>query len=137
MTILVDYQGDLRCTAAATGSTHVLTTDAPQAIGGKGEYLSPTDLVAVALATCVTTMLGTVAQRSSLELKGMQVRVEKEMTTTGPRRVATIRLTIVMPLGTSISAADRQKLERAAQSCPVKQSLHPDVQVAIEFVYPS
>lgn len=134
MTIIVDYHGNLRCTATHDDGAHVLTTDAPQAMGGKGEHGSPTDLVALALGTCVLTMLGAVAQRSGLDLAGMQARVAKEMT---PQRIGTMKLTIVLPAGKSLSETDRQKLERAAQACPVKQSLHPDIDVTMEFVYPA
>jgi len=136
MTITVDYQGNLRCTATSNESTDPLTTDAPKKLGGKGEAISPTELVAAALGTCVMTMLGAVAQRSGLDLAGSQVQVEKEMSATPPSRISQMKVTIVLPPDKSISEADRQKLERAAQSCPVKQSLHPEINIAIQFVYP-
>lgn len=136
MTITVDYQGNLRCTATRSESTHTLTTDAPKGIGGKGEAMSPTDLVGVALGTCVITMVGAVAQRSGLDLAGSQVRVEKETAAPGSNQIKVLKLTIVLPPGKPISETDRQKFERAAQSCPVKQSLHPEINVVMQFVYP-
>ena len=33
--------------------------------------------------------------------------------------------------------AERAKLEAAAKTCPVKQSLHPEVKTPVEFVYRS
>ena len=41
-----------------------------------------------------------------------------------------------MPKGLKLSDAERSKLENAARLCPVKQSLHPEVEVPVEFVYP-
>jgi uncharacterized OsmC-like protein len=35
-----------------------------------------------------------------------------------------------------LSKADRKRLEQAAEICPVKQSLHPEVQIAMRFEYP-
>ena len=43
---------------------------------------------------------------------------------------------LVFPGGKTLAPADRAKLEAAARVCPVKQSLHPDVKVQMEFVYP-
>jgi putative redox protein len=34
-----------------------------------------------------------------------------------------------------LRSEDRQKLERAAHTCPVHKSLHPDVQTPITFTW--
>jgi len=43
---------------------------------------------------------------------------------------------MVFPAGKALSPADRARLEAAAKTCPVKQSLHPEVHAPVEFVYP-
>jgi putative redox protein len=132
----VQYQGHLHCLAKHGPSKKVLETDAPVDNGGKGEAFSPTDLLATALGTCALTVMGLVAQRHGLDLTGAQAKVVKEMTATPVRRIGQLTAQIVMPAGRNFSPEDRARLEHAATICPVKQSLHPDVALRIEFIYP-
>jgi putative redox protein len=127
------YQGNLRCVATHGPSQQVLSTDAPVDNGGKGEAFSPTDLVATGLGACVMTIMDLVARRNGLDLTGMKVHVIKEMASTPVRRIAALQAVVSLPPGLVLSATDRAKLEHAAQTCPVKQSLHPDIQVTIRF----
>jgi putative redox protein len=131
----IGYQGELRCLATHGPSRATVTTDAPVDNGGKGAAFSPTDLVATALGSCMVTIMGLVAQRSGLNLDGTRIHVVKDMVADPVRRIGVLTVKITLPAGRSFSAEDRAKLERAAQTCPVKQSLHPDVAVNVEFVY--
>jgi len=134
--INLTYEGGLHCTAIHGPSRQTLTTDAPVDNGGKGAAFSPTDLVATALGTCMATIMGLVAQRNNLNLDGLQIQVIKEMAAAPVRRIGALKTRLVFPRGRSLFAADRAKLEAAANACPVKQSLHPDLQMPVEFVYP-
>ncbi|HEY5912708.1 MAG TPA: OsmC family protein [Verrucomicrobiae bacterium] len=134
--INVTYEGGLHCAATHGPSTQILNTDAPVDNGGKGAAFSPTDLVATALGTCMATVMGLVAQRNQLDIGGLQIQVIKEMTTDPVRRIGALKARLVFPARKTLSVADRAKLEAAARTCPVKQSLHPDVKLPIEFVYP-
>jgi uncharacterized OsmC-like protein len=133
--INLTYEGGLHCTATHGPSRNTLTTDAPVDNGGKGAAFSPTDLVATALGACMATIMGIVAERNKLDISGLQVQVIKEMAAAPVRRIASLKTRLVFPRGQTLSAADRAKLEAAAKACPVKQSLHPDAQTPIEFVY--
>jgi putative redox protein len=132
----ITYEGGLHCTASHGPSGNTITTDAPVDNGGRGEAFSPTDLVAAALGTCIITVMALVAQRSGIDLKGTRIHVIKEMTSVPVRRIKTLAMTITLPRGVVISDADRKKLQNAAYACPVKQSLHPDVEIIIDIVYP-
>lgn len=125
------YEGDLHCVAVHGPSGRSLATDAPTDNQGRGESFSPTDLVATALATCILTTMGIVARRHDLELKGTTCRVTKEMVTQGPRRIERLAVDIHVPM--SIPQDHRTRLTHAAEACPVRRSLHPDVQVPITF----
>jgi putative redox protein len=132
----IEYQGDLHCKSVHGPSGNVLITDAPVDNGGKGEAFSPTDLVAVAFGTCIVTIMGIVAQRNNIDIKGTKVHVEKEMAAAPLRRIATLKAKVILPEGKAFSPAERTKLQQGARTCPVKQSLHPDVIADVEFIYP-
>jgi putative redox protein len=130
------YEGGLHCTAVHGPSKQTLATDAPVDNGGKGAAFSPTDLVATALGTCMATVMGLVAQRSNLNIEGLQIQVIKEMTADPVRRIGALKTRLIFPQGKLLSDTDRAKLRAAAMACPVKQSLHPDVKTPVEFVFP-
>ena len=96
---------------------------------GKGESFSPTDLVATALGTCMATIMGIYAGRKGIPLEGMRLEVTKEMSQSGPRRIARLATVFWMPPGLARDPA----LEHAALTCPVHQSLHPEVEKPVEF----
>jgi putative redox protein len=127
------YQGGLRCQAVHGPSGTTLVTDAPVDNHGKGESFSPTDLVATALGTCILTVMGIVAEREKIDLTGMGVTVQKEMSAEPPRRIARLATRIVMPTG--LTEQQKTKLEKAAHTCPVHQTLQGKVEMPIEFVY--
>lgn len=133
----VSYQGELHCEAVHGPSGQRLVTDAPTDNGGKGEAFSPTDLVATGLGTCLSTIMAQAAARKGIDLAGTRVKVIKEMTPTGVRRIAALRATVTLPPGRVPREADRKLLEAAARACPVKESLHPDVVLDLVFDYPA
>ena len=126
VSIHVDYSGQLRCTAKHAPSGSVLETDAPVDNHGLGATFSPTDLCATALATCMATIMGIKAGSMNIELKGMRIQVEKHMSANVPRRIARLPVTIWVPVKLSVEQQDA--LRRAAEACPVHQSLHPDIE---------
>lgn len=131
--IRIDYPGDLQCQATHGPSKTTLLTDAPVDNNGKGRSFSPTDLVATALGTCVLTVMGIVASRNKIDLSGSSLVVRKEMTSQPVRRIGQLQVEIHVPQ--VLSPEDRQRLENAARVCPVKQSLHPDIDIQIRFCW--
>jgi len=129
--ITCEYLGDLRTRATHGPSGNQLLTDAPVDNQGKGEAFSPSDLAATALGSCILTILGIQAKNLGADFRGATVAVEKHMTTQAPRRIARLDVRIAMPAG--ITEDVRARLMRAADACPVKQSLHPDIVIAMEW----
>ncbi|HAH08337.1 MAG TPA: osmotically inducible protein OsmC [Elusimicrobia bacterium] len=130
----VVYQGELVCKAVHGPSKALMLTEAPADNGGKGEQFSPTDLVGTALGSCVLTIMGLVAKRGGLDISGARAKVVKEMASAPLRRIAHLACTVTMP-ARGFTEEQKQKLVRGAELCPVKQSLHPDVKVEIEYVW--
>ena len=131
--VAVRYTGGLRCEAVHGPSKSTILTDAPVDNHGKGEAFSPTDLVAAALPVCVMTIMGIVADRHGLALEGMTARTEKVMSKDAPRRIASLRTVIEVPLAPD--HPQRSHLENAAKTCPVHKSLHPEIDAPIDFVW--
>lgn len=133
VTLTSVYEGGLRCRATHGPSGTVLVTDAPVDNHGKGQSFSPTDLVASALGACMMTIMGIVAERHGIDVAGMRAETIKEMTQAPPRRIASLRTRLTIPL--PADHPRRAALEEAARTCPVHKSLHPDIDAAIEFVW--
>lgn len=131
VTIDIDYTGELHCEATHGPSGTTLTTDAPADNHGKGESFSPTDLVATGLGTCIATILGIQAEQMDVDVTGTSIRVEKEMTQDGPRRIAALRTTVHVPR--TFDAQTTRHLEVTARACPVHRSIHDDVDAPITF----
>ena len=128
---IVRYEGNLRCTATHGPSQSSIETDAPTDNMGRGERFSPTDLVGTSLATCVLTTIAIAARRKGLEMPGMTATVRKHMSTDAPRRIVKLEVDVVIPLPEN--HPERALLEAAAKGCPVRRSLHPDMEVAETF----
>ncbi|MDO8519282.1 MAG: OsmC family protein [Deltaproteobacteria bacterium] len=129
--INLEYLGDLDFKAVHGPSGAAITTDAPPDNQGKGRSFSPTDLLATSLGACMGTIMGIVARRDQIDLSGMKITVVKEMTKTTPRKVAELKVQFEIPK--LVKAEERVKLERAALTCPVHHSLHPDVKISVNF----
>lgn len=131
-TIKTIYLGDLRTEITHVQSGNKVITDAPTDNNGKGEYISPTDMVAAALGSCMMTLMAIAARRLEIELKGTRIEIQKVMAA-DPRRIAEIRLDFYFP--GEYSEKDRKILERAAETCPVGKSLHPDLKQVVNYHY--
>ena len=125
------YAGDLRVHARHQPSGTMLVTDAPLDNHGKGESFSPTDLLATALGSCMATVMGIEAEKRKANLRGMEIRVEKHMSSEGPRRVRALDVHVSVP--ERPAEAERAELERIARNCPVAQSINPQIEVNTVF----
>ena len=126
------YQGDKHCELNHGPSGTVIATDAPKDNNGKGEAFSPTDLVAAAMGSCMMTVMAIYAEKENINLSNSHFKVEKIMTPP-PRRIQSLNVEIYLPK--NLTNDERTKLETIANECPVKRSIHPDVQVPVVFYY--
>lgn len=131
--IKLSYEGDLHCSATHGPSGNTLVTDAPLDNNGLGQAFSPTDLLATALGSCMATVIGILARRREIAVEGMTVTVRKFMSEDLPRRVKRLELDLRIPL--SAEHPDRKLLESAARGCPVHHSIHPDIEVVMNWIW--
>ena len=129
--VTINYEGGLRCAATHGPSGQTLHTDAPVDNHGRGESFSPTDLVATALGSCMATIMGIVAERHQIDLRGMEIEVTKEMSADAPRRIAKLATTIKVPLPANHPQC--ALLENAALTCPVHKSLSAEMEKSVDF----
>ncbi|BDX36924.1 redox protein [Tenuifilaceae bacterium CYCD] len=127
------YLGNLRTEAEHVRSGNKLITDAPVDNNGKGEYFSPTDLLATSLGVCMVTIMGMSAKTHGFDIDGTTINVQKIMGT-NPRRVVEVIIDLHFPHD-NYSPKEKKIIELAAKECPVAQSLHPDLKQTIHFHY--
>ena len=132
MTSTVIYEGDLRTVATHIQSGNKIETDAPTDNKGKGERFSPSDLVATALGSCMATIMGIKAEDLGLDLSGMKIDIQKIMKA-DPRRIGGIKAVFHFPDGLVTDNKQRTILERAALTCPVAESINPEIDLKVEF----
>jgi uncharacterized OsmC-like protein len=133
-TSTVTYTTDLRTKATHLLSGKTIITDAPPDNQGKGEAFSPTDLLATSLACCMLTIMGISAREHGFNIDGTRAEVTKVMYA-DPRRVGEVHIVLSFPHN-RYSDKERKIIEKAAFTCPVSQSLHPDLKQKIEFLFP-
>ena len=131
MTATVTYESNLRTTCLHLQSGSVFETDAPTDNKGKGERFSPTDLIATGLGACLITTMGIKAESMNIQLDGAKVEVTKVMVS-DPRRIGKIIVHATMP-ALNLDEKTIEILERVGRTCPVERSLHPDVELDIQF----
>ena len=132
MTSSIIYTGHLRCECTHIQSGTVIETDAPTDNRGKGERFSPTDTLCVALATCIVTTMALKATDMQIELAGTKLAVTKHMLS-DPRRIGKIEVILTFPETLQVEEKDRVILQRVGDNCPVMKSLHPDLDVHVEY----
>ena len=133
MTSTVVYNGDLRTTLTHLKSGDHFETDAPTDNNGKGERFSPTDLLATSLATCMVTVMGIKARTMGFDLNDVKIEVLKIMKA-DPRRVSGIELTFHIPDSLKdIDEKTKTILKYTGDTCPVMKSIHPDIEVKVDW----
>lgn len=131
-TSCVTYLGDLRTEAEHLASGNKMITDAPVDNQGRGEFFSPTDLLATSLASCMLTIMGILARQYQFDITGTRAEVTKIMGT-DPRRVAEVVIDFYFPAG--LTERDRKFIQAAIDNCPVGKSVHPNLKQTINLHY--
>ncbi len=132
-TIKTIYLGDLRTEATHIQSGNKIITDAPVDNRGKGEYFSPTDMLATSLASCILTIMGIRAMDSGFSIDGASAKTWKIMSE-NPRRVAEIKIEFDFSM---CKLVDKEKdiLRGLVKVSPVPLSLHPETKQTVSLKF--
>jgi len=125
------YLGQLRTEVTHLRSGNKVITDAPPDNNGKGEAFSPTDLPCASLNSCMMTLMGILAEREKINLAGLTSEVVKVMAT-NPRRIAEVHITFTHH-NLDATNEQKEKLKRAALTCPVAVSLSETIKQEVVF----
>lgn len=126
------YLGNKKTELTHEPSGTKFLTDAPVDNQGEGSSFSPTDLLGASIASCIVTIMSITAESKGYPFAGTRYQVTKSMSD-NPRRIA--KLNVVINLPKALTEQQRTILTRAVDTCPVKRSLHPDVEVATELIF--
>jgi uncharacterized OsmC-like protein len=129
MTSKITYVGGLRTTCEHLQSGNTIITDAPTDNHGKGEAFSPTDLVATSLGSCMISIMAIKSKDLDVDLVDSTIEITKIMQTE-PRKIAKIVVALFLP---NTTEKNKIILERAAMTCPVFLSLHPEIEKDVTF----
>ena len=96
---------------------HTIVTDEPERIGGTDLGPAPHELLAATLASCIATMIASYAQNRGWDLGETAVEVDYDPDSV-PRRFA-----IDIHLSNDITPEQQRRLQRVAETCPVRRAL--------------
>lgn len=131
VTINVEYLGDLHCKVTHEPSNTSFFTDAPLDNQGRAEFISPTDLTAASIASCIATIMGIAARARNIDIQGLHISAKKEMTNVPFRRISAIYLDINFPI--ELNEESKKLFINIIKNCPVSRSLNPDIKIEVVF----
>jgi putative redox protein len=103
---------------------HQIIADEPEASGGTDTGPSPTELLALSLASCTAVTVEMYAARKGWELGAVEVEVDYEFEAPGRGRYE-----VVVKLPTKLSDDQRERLRVIAGKCPVHRALLGEITI--------
>jgi putative redox protein len=107
---------------------HHLVTDEPERLGGTDEGPAPHELLPAALSACIATTIRQYARTKGWEIGDLQVDVVYDNQST-PRR-----FDVEIQLPDDLSDDQVRRIERAAQTCPLRRSIEAGMEFAERIV---
>lgn len=129
--IKISYDGDQHATALREPQHNCVAIDCPHT--GKGDEFSPASLFIISLASCMLLSMGAIAQRDHVDIRGTVVDVD--MTGMGKTFPHIDTITIAFNIPRNFAGTERDKLERAAEICPIMGCIDAKTEITVTFKY--
>ena len=127
--ISLKHEKDFRVTAAVRG--HRLTLDAPTEQGGMDAGPTPVELLAAAVGSCMAMHIAKYCKAAKLPHEGFGIDLDFQLAK-DPLRIGSITVDIMLPQGFPQDRIDA--VRRAAEQCPVKNTLKESTVVDVEIL---
>lgn len=131
--VTVRSDASFRCEIEA--GNHRLIADEPAEAGGTDEGPTPYDFLAAALGSCTSMTLHFLAERESIPLQGVEIRLTHDrmyakdcadcMSTTGHIH----RFDVEIRLRGNLTPEQRERLLATAKRCPVYKTLTAEIRI--------
>lgn len=118
------YTGELSTSTDYPMSHHPIMTSA--------KPFGPTDLLTASLGSCIVTYVDFVAKKNGFETPGIEIEIKKTMNADASRVTA---FDVTLNLNNEFTPGQKEIIEAAAKSCPVGNSLRPDIRRTYAFIY--
>jgi putative redox protein len=132
-TVKIEYLSELRTECIHVKSGTKLKTDAPTDNKGRGEFFSPTDLIAAAYGSCMVSLIGIYCQDHELEFNRGSVGIQKIMAS-NPRRIGELKINMDLT-GNNWDEKTQRKIVRVAETCPVANSVSKDIIITLDIQF--
>lgn len=118
----------MRCHTTYTPSGDEFTTDVASSQGGHGQHPSPADMLASCVASCMLSMIAYTGASKGFDTDGIFI---KATCGEGLRGIGSLLIDIHVPH--PLTSSQRSMMIGAVNTCPVGQSLHPDIEKKITW----
>lgn len=129
----IKYLGGLRTEVRHLKSNTAFNTDAPLDNMGRGSFISPSDMIAASLGSCMQTIVGIYCQEREINFENATILVNKVMGDK-PRRIIRLELNLNFS-GNDWDERTQRGVRAAAEACPVAKSIHPDIELVYSYQF--
>jgi uncharacterized OsmC-like protein len=99
--------------------------------GGRGQAMSPTEILVASVGACVVMVVGNYCDRNGYKAGGVEVSLTYEMSSS-PSRIATILMDLEIPA--DVPDERKKIIRKLAESCPIHRTLISPPKIDIEII---
>ena len=110
---------------------HVIISDQPLSGGGTDKGLTPVEIYASSLGSCVGVFIRSFAERHGIKTEGMKITVNFE-NREKPHRIGFVEVSVKMP--EAVPEDKMAAIKRVAETCTVHNSMTHPAEIIVKFI---